>query len=67
MPNQFTVLGRSGDLWIDSNVGRLIMAYPIVAGLEGYFNVTFIGHFDVDRYYLLNFVPIDQAVSQSTL
>lgn len=33
------------------------MSDPIIEGLSGYFVVSFLGHFDVDRYYLRDFIP----------
>ena len=60
MPKIFTVKGISHDLWIDSNVGKLIMAYPIVENLRGYFIISYVGHFDVDRYYLID-VVLDES------
>lgn len=57
LPRLLTVKGISHDLWIDSNVGRIIMSDPIIENLSGYFVVEHLGKFDVDRYYLLNFIP----------
>ena len=57
-PRLLTVQGTSHDLWIDSNVGRIIMSDPIIEDLTGYFVVEFIGHFDYDRYYLRDFIPV---------
>ena len=57
-PRLFTVQGTSHDLWIDSNAGRIIMSDPIIEDLTGYFVVEFIGHFDFDRYYLRDFIPL---------
>ena len=40
------------------------MSDPIIEGLSGYFVVEYIGHFDVDRYYLQN-VILDEKDCQS--
>lgn len=32
------------------------MSDPIIENLKGYFVLSYVGHFDVDRYYLQNVI-----------